>query len=120
MGEEVPFCQKKRRAGYPPAPLGKSDARLKKSTNEDDRCLGYVRGSQTLATKASKRRDLMLELMKEEEAANVLRLKADTLKRWRLMGRGPAFYRLGGAIRYRLSDIEIFLNNSHKNGERGA
>ena len=35
-------------------------------------------------------------------------LSARTLERWRWLGQGPAFLKLGGRVAYRLEDIEAF------------
>lgn len=51
----------------------------------------------------------MKNLLKEAEAAAFLRLKASTLRQWRNLGRGPAYYRVGGAIRYDQAALEKFL-----------
>ena len=45
----------------------------------------------------------------EIEAAARLGLKVATLRAWRHQGKGPAFVRLGRAIRYLRSDIDEFL-----------
>jgi predicted DNA-binding transcriptional regulator AlpA len=51
----------------------------------------------------------------ETEAATRLGLKVATLRAWRHQGRGPAYVRLGRAIRYLAIDIEEFLNsNRHR------
>ncbi len=31
-----------------------------------------------------------------------------TLERWRGLGRGPAFIKVGGSVRYRLDDVEAY------------
>lgn len=49
------------------------------------------------------------EPLTEAEAAARLGLKVATLRAWRHQGRGPAFVRLGRAIRYLASDIDEFL-----------
>jgi len=36
------------------------------------------------------------------------RISHRTLERWRWQGTGPAYLRVGGAIRYRLGDVEAF------------
>lgn len=51
----------------------------------------------------------MINLLTEEEAAEHLKLKPKTLTRWRWCGKGPRYYRVGGAIRYRLSDLQKFI-----------
>jgi predicted DNA-binding transcriptional regulator AlpA len=50
------------------------------------------------------------EPLTESEAALRLGLKVATLRAWRHQGRGPAFVRLGRAVRYLATDIEDFLN----------
>ena len=54
------------------------------------------------------------EPLTESDAAARLGLKVATLRAWRHQGRGPAFVRLGRAIRYLTSDIDEFLiTNRH-------
>ena len=55
------------------------------------------------------------EPLTEAEAAARLGLKVATLRAWRHQGRGPAFVRLGRAIRYLSTDIDEFLAaNRHR------
>jgi excisionase family DNA binding protein len=58
----------------------------------------------------------------ETEAAVRLGLKVATLRAWRHQGRGPAYVRLGRAIRYLAADVDEFLSsNRHSprpNGDR--
>lgn len=58
----------------------------------------------------------------ETEAAVRLGLKVATLRAWRHQGRGPAYVRLGRAIRYLAIDVDEFLSsNRHSprpNGDR--
>lgn len=49
-------------------------------------------------------------LLTEHEAAVELKLKPKTLTRWRWAGTGPRYYKVGGAIRYRRSDLEAFIS----------
>ena len=49
------------------------------------------------------------EFLNTREAASLLSLKKNTLEIWRVQGRGPAFVRLGRAIRYRIGDLENFV-----------
>src|SRR5947207_2337611 len=53
----------------------------------------------------------------ETEAAARLGLKVATLRAWRNQRRGPAYVRLGRAIRYLAIDIEEFLD-SNRHGPR--
>lgn len=49
-------------------------------------------------------------LLREKEAADVLRMKRATLARWRWNGTGPIFVKLGGtAVRYRLKDLRDYI-----------
>lgn len=43
------------------------------------------------------------------EAAQYVRLGKPTLERFRLTGRGPNFLKLGGAVRYRVGDLDAWL-----------
>jgi hypothetical protein len=50
----------------------------------------------------------------ESAAAVALGLKVATLRAWRHQGRGPAYVRLGRAIRYLPADLDAFLRaNRH-------
>jgi excisionase family DNA binding protein len=44
----------------------------------------------------------------EAEAADRLGFKAETLRKWRAQGKGPAYLKLGRSIRYRLADVEAW------------
>lgn len=51
----------------------------------------------------------MNKLLKTEEVAQTLGLKKNTMEIWRSKGQGPAFVRVGRAVRYREEDIEAYL-----------
>lgn len=53
--------------------------------------------------------------LKTNEAAEILDLKPATLEIWRSQGKGPRFLKIGRAVRYRLSDLEEYLDNAVKN-----
>jgi hypothetical protein len=46
------------------------------------------------------------------ETAAKLIAKQETLTKWRSIGRGPAYLKLSGKIRYRLADVEDFIQKS--------
>lgn len=46
--------------------------------------------------------------LSERQLATLWQTSTRTLQRWRASGKGPPFLRLGGAIRYRRTDIEAF------------
>lgn len=56
----------------------------------------------------------VVEPLNEIEAARRLGLKVATLRAWRRKGRGPAYVRLGRAVRYLSSDLDDFIRaNRH-------
>lgn len=55
----------------------------------------------------------------ESEAAGRLGLKVATLRAWRHQGRGPAYVRLGRAIRYLSADLDEFLCSNRHNPRAG-
>lgn len=48
-------------------------------------------------------------LLLTQEAAAILRRSVSSMNKWRGDGRGPRYVRVGGSIRYRLSDIRAFI-----------
>lgn len=48
------------------------------------------------------------ETMTEAQAATYLCLSQETLRRWRTEGRGPAFQKLGRAVRYLRSELDAW------------
>ncbi len=53
--------------------------------------------------------DVASSYLTTEEAAGVLRVQPRTLAAWRSLGKGPVFHKQGGVVRYRLSEIEDWL-----------
>jgi predicted DNA-binding transcriptional regulator AlpA len=51
----------------------------------------------------------MTQLLNEKAAAHALGLQPKTLTRWRWEGRGPPHCKIGGAVRYRVEDVEAFI-----------
>jgi len=43
--------------------------------------------------------------------ADILTVPEATLRHWRKSGTGPSFYRIGKHVRYRLSDVEAWLQD---------
>ena len=48
-------------------------------------------------------------LLKSREAAEYLGRSTGTLANWRCMGRGPRFVGSGSGVRYRLSDLDAYI-----------
>ena len=56
-------------------------------------------------------------LITEKEAAKQLCLTQSTLRKWRWLGRGPSFIKIGAAVRYDPGDIRRFItHNIHRSG----
>ena len=51
------------------------------------------------------------QVMKDVEAAPLLSMSVHTLRKMRCQGVGPAYLKLGKAVRYRLSDLEAYVEN---------
>ncbi|RLB40402.1 MAG: DNA-binding protein [Deltaproteobacteria bacterium] len=51
----------------------------------------------------------MVNLLDERTAAEMLRLSVQTLRNWRTQRRGPAYLKLGRAVRYRPEDLEDYI-----------
>jgi len=53
-------------------------------------------------------------LIDEPALANRLGVSRSTLQSWRYSGRGPRFIKLGRMVRYRVADVDAYLNaNTH-------
>lgn len=62
----------------------------------------------------------MSELLDEAGAAEFLSVKASTLTRWRFERRGPAFIKVGKAVRYRRADLERFIEAGRVETDAGG
>ena len=60
-------------------------------------------------------------LYRTPEAAHLLKSNPRTLERWRTIGDGPTFIKLGRRVAYRLSDLQAFVNEQSRKhtGEGG-
>ena len=54
----------------------------------------------------------MTHLLDEKQAAGLLKVSVKTLQGWRVRGGGPPFVKLGRCVRYALSDLETFVQDS--------
>jgi len=50
-------------------------------------------------------------LMSVEQAADFLGLAVSTLNKWRCYGDGPTFIKMGRSVRYRISDLNDYVEN---------
>jgi excisionase family DNA binding protein len=51
------------------------------------------------------------EILTTKEAASYVRLGKPTLERFRISGDGPPYCKLGGAVRYRKTDLDTWLES---------
>jgi predicted DNA-binding transcriptional regulator AlpA len=52
----------------------------------------------------------------EYEVAEMLGVSVGTVRRWRLFGKGPKFLKLGVLVKYRISDVERWLQTRPSGG----
>jgi predicted DNA-binding transcriptional regulator AlpA len=68
----------------------------------------------------------MDSLLMEEEVSEKLQVSLACLRRWRLLGEGPQYVKMGPMVRYRPKDIEDWLatlptgGNGHRLSVRGV
>lgn len=55
--------------------------------------------------------------MTTHEVAAFLGLSAGTLCVWRSQGKGPGYYKVGNAVRYKIDDVEAWKNANVKHVE---
>jgi len=53
----------------------------------------------------------MVNLMTEQEVSKRLSVSVASLRRWRLLSRGPAFLKVGSLVRYPAEDLEAWLGS---------
>jgi len=53
-------------------------------------------------------------LLNERQAADLLNMKVTTLRRWRWAGKGPAFLKIGGAVRYDPAELDRFVASARR------
>jgi hypothetical protein len=52
----------------------------------------------------------MLTLLTEHDVSKQLRVSLGSLRRWRMIRRGPPFFKVGPLVRYRPEDVEAWLS----------
>jgi excisionase family DNA binding protein len=64
---------------------------------------------------------MRIDILNTREAAAYVRLGKPTLERFRINGDGPNYCKLGGAVRYRRSDLDAWLESriTRSTSERG-
>lgn len=64
----------------------------------------------------------MVHLLNEHEIAAMLGVSVATVRRWRLLRRGPKYRKVGASVRYQPVDVAAWLATRPSGGEqiRGA
>ena len=55
-------------------------------------------------------KDEEIKILVPNEAADYLRISPETLRQWRHLGEGPRYLKMGRAVRYRQSDLDLWIN----------
>lgn len=53
---------------------------------------------------------MMGKMFDEKQAAELLGCSVATLRKWRLLGTGPAYVKVGRLVRYREADLMAYLD----------
>jgi excisionase family DNA binding protein len=51
------------------------------------------------------------EMLNEHQVAEYLNMSVASVRRWRLIRKGPKFVKIGSAVRYRSDDVDAWLNS---------
>ena len=55
-------------------------------------------------------------LLNEHDVARITAMSAATIRRWRLLGQGPRYIKIGAAVRYRPEDLSAWLGTRPTGG----
>ncbi len=59
-------------------------------------------------------------LLNEHEVASITGLSVASVRRWRLLRRGPRYLKIGAAVRYKPEDVSSWLESRPFGGEHGS
>jgi excisionase family DNA binding protein len=62
----------------------------------------------------------MSNLMTEQEVSKRLNVSLASLRRWRLLSRGPQFIKVGALVRYRPEDLDEWLAAMPRGGGKAG
>ena len=55
-------------------------------------------------------------LLNEHQVAKLLGLSVASIRRYRLLKQGPRFFKLGAAVRYKITDVSTWLESRPSGG----
>jgi predicted DNA-binding transcriptional regulator AlpA len=65
-------------------------------------------------------RGTLLRLLNDRQVADFLGVSLATVRRWRLLGQGPRYLKLGASCKYKVSDVAAWLESRPSGGEQPA
>jgi predicted DNA-binding transcriptional regulator AlpA len=72
----------------------------------------------SLVTNKSNGNPTQCPFLNEHQVAEIMGMSVSSVRRWRLLGRGPKYVKVGGvAVRYRSSDMEAWLLSQPTGGQ---
>lgn len=71
-----------------------------------------IRPEYVHAPTSIRKSTLDITYMPCKQAAKYLALSDSTLNKWRVTGGGPPFIKIGRAVRYKVADLDAFLDNN--------
>jgi len=57
-------------------------------------------------------------LLNEHDVARITGLSVASVRRWRLLRQGPAYLKIGSAVRYKREDVAAWLETRPRGGEQ--
>jgi len=62
----------------------------------------------------------MNQIVNEVKAAERICHGVQTLRNWRHLGKGPAYLKIGRSVRYKVEDLENFINSKRVDPEKST
>lgn len=72
-----------------------------------------------MAIKYAEIKNLDDQLLDTDRAARVLRVSPATMRQWRTRGVGPAYYKIGRTVRYRVIDLREYCVRVEPENSKG-
>jgi hypothetical protein len=58
----------------------------------------------------------LIALLNERDVARITGLSIATVRRWRLVGQGPGYLKIGASVRYHPDDVRVWLDVQPRGG----
>lgn len=70
------------------------------------------------ATHSNGSPEINLQLLTETDVSNMLKVSLPTLRKWRVLSKGPAYCKVGNLVRYDPASILSYIRSRVKGGEQ--